>query len=153
MSHALAVIERPGYESGAYDTFIRTDSNIIAKQPLKTDGTPASGGPSLRNVDAIFFMGHRDVPIDDTQKFELLSFVRDEASTFSDGFHQPKAYSRDRIQVVDGVDRRRAGAAPMRGPAATASSSERRAAPRTRDGYRSHRFLDSCTNTLVYCIT
>src|SRR3954470_5226944 len=70
VSHALAVIERLGYESGAYDTFIRTDSNIVAKQPLKTDGTPASGGPSLSNVDAIFFMGHRDVPIDEKQKAE-----------------------------------------------------------------------------------
>src|SRR5262245_9674776 len=42
VSHALAVIERLGYESGAFDTFIRTDSNIIAKTPLKTTGQPAS---------------------------------------------------------------------------------------------------------------
>src|SRR5215210_8770650 len=67
-SHALSVIERLGYESGAYDTFIRTDSNIIAKQPKKTTGDPASGGPSLAMADAIFFMGHRDVPIDEGQK-------------------------------------------------------------------------------------
>ena len=64
MGHALAIIERLGYESGMWDTFIRTDSNIISKQPKKTDGTPASGGPSLGNVDAIFFLGHRDVPLD-----------------------------------------------------------------------------------------
>jgi hypothetical protein len=62
VSHALAVIERLGYESGAYDTYIRTDSNIISKHPLMTDGKPASGGPSLSNVDAIFFLGHRDGP-------------------------------------------------------------------------------------------
>src|SRR5262245_63174982 len=41
VSHALAVIERLGYESGAYDTFIRTDSNIISKSPLMTNGQPA----------------------------------------------------------------------------------------------------------------
>ena len=81
-SHALAVIERLGYESGAYDTFIRTDSNIVSKKPLKTTGEAASGGPSLANVDAIFFMGHRDVPLDDAQKAELLSFVRDEGKGF-----------------------------------------------------------------------
>lgn len=75
-SHALSVIERLGYESGAYDTFIRTDSNIIANQPKRTTGEPASGGPSLATVDAIFFLGHRDVPIDDQQKQELLAFVR-----------------------------------------------------------------------------
>jgi uncharacterized protein len=82
ISHALATIERLGYESGAYDTFIRTDSNIISKKPLKTTGQAASGGPSLANVDAIFFMGHRDVPLDDGQKAELLSFVRDEGKGF-----------------------------------------------------------------------
>ena len=81
-SHALSVIERLGYESGAYDTFIRTDSNIIAKQPLKTDGTPASGGPSLSTVDGIFFLGHREVPLDAKQKAELLSFVHDDGRGF-----------------------------------------------------------------------
>ena len=34
-SHALSVIERLGYESGLYDTYIRTDSNIISKTPKK----------------------------------------------------------------------------------------------------------------------
>lgn len=77
IGHALAVIERLGYDSGLWDTQIRTDSNIISKAPKKTDGTPASGGPSLANVDAIFFMGHRDVPLDDAQKAELLQFVRE----------------------------------------------------------------------------
>ena len=68
VSHALAVIERLGYESGAYDTYIRTDSNIVANEPKMTTGAPASGGPSLANVDAIFFLGHRDVPLDQQQK-------------------------------------------------------------------------------------
>jgi len=76
-SHALAVIERLGYESGAYDTYIRTDSNIISKQPRMTDGRPASGGPSLENVDAIFFLGHREIQLDDQQKAELIAFVKD----------------------------------------------------------------------------
>ena len=64
VSHALAMIEQLGYESGLWDTFIRTDSNIISKTPKKTDGSAASGGPNLNNVDAIFFMGHREVPIE-----------------------------------------------------------------------------------------
>lgn len=81
-SHALAIIERLGYDSGAYDTFIRTDSNIAAMQPKKTTGEPASGGPSLATVDAIFFLGHRDVPIDEAQKADLLAFVRDQGKGF-----------------------------------------------------------------------
>jgi type 1 glutamine amidotransferase len=77
VSHALAVIERLGYDSGVYDTFIRTDSNIAAMDPKRTTGEPASGGPNLRMADAIFFLGHRDVPVDDQQKSDLLAFVRD----------------------------------------------------------------------------
>lgn len=82
VSHALSVIERLGYESGAYDTFIRTDSNIVANEPRRTTGEPASGGPNLRMADAIFFLGHRDVPIDEQQKNELLAFVRDQGKGF-----------------------------------------------------------------------
>src|SRR5215468_6196367 len=75
-SHALAVVERLGYESGLWDTYIRTDSNIVANTAFKTDGTPASGGPSLSNVDGIFFLGHREIDINAKQKEELLAFVR-----------------------------------------------------------------------------
>ena len=77
VGHALAVIEKLGYESGQWDTFIRTDSNIISATPKKTDGSAASGGPNLNNVDAIFFMGHREVPLDPSQREELLKFVRE----------------------------------------------------------------------------
>ena len=67
-SHALAVVERIGYDSGLWDTFIRTDSHIVDKQAYKTDGTPASGGPSLSNVDGIFFLGHREIDINPQQR-------------------------------------------------------------------------------------
>jgi uncharacterized protein len=82
VSHALAVIERLGYESGAYDTFIRTDSNIVANQPLMTTGAAASGGPSLANVDAIFFLGHREIALEPQQRADLLAFVRDAGKGF-----------------------------------------------------------------------
>jgi hypothetical protein len=75
-SHALSVIEQLGYDSGVYDTYIRTDSNIIAAQPLMTTGARASGGPDLATADAIFFMGHREVALDEKQKTELAAFVR-----------------------------------------------------------------------------
>ena len=82
-SHALAVIERLGYESGACRTRssapTRTSSRSSRRRPT---GEPASGGPSLSNGDAIFFLGHRDVPIDEAQKKELLAFVRDDGKGF-----------------------------------------------------------------------
>lgn len=74
-SHALAIVERLGYDSGLWDTFIRTDSHIIYNTALKTDGTTASGGPSLSNVDGIFFLGHREIELNAQQKKELLAFV------------------------------------------------------------------------------
>jgi uncharacterized protein len=82
VSHALALIERLGYESGLWDTYIRTDSNIASYKPQMTTGQAASGGPSFNNVDAIFFMGHREVPIDDKQKADLLKFVHDDGKGF-----------------------------------------------------------------------
>jgi type 1 glutamine amidotransferase len=81
-SHALALIERLGYESGMWDTYIRTDSNIISYQPKMTTGQPASGGPNLGNVDAIFYMGHREIQLDDQQKADLLKFVHDDGKGF-----------------------------------------------------------------------
>jgi len=92
VSHALAVIERLGYESGLYDTYIRTDSQIISKHPLMTDGKPASGGPSLANVDAIFFLGHREIQLDSQQKADLLSFVKDDGKGFVAGHTATTAF-------------------------------------------------------------
>ena len=34
ITHAVATIERLGRESGAYDTSIRTDSQLITKRPI-----------------------------------------------------------------------------------------------------------------------
>jgi hypothetical protein len=81
-SHALALIERLGYESNLWDTYIRTDSNIISYHPLMTTGQPASGGPSLATADAIFFLGHREIQLDDGQRADLLKFVHDDGKGF-----------------------------------------------------------------------
>src|SRR5262249_903087 len=63
VSHALATIERLGYESGAYVTYIRTDSQLITKSKIERHDprTPnLSADVKARNLndfDAIFFMG------------------------------------------------------------------------------------------------
>ena len=78
VSHALAVDRAARLRVGACGTRSSAPTrNIISKTPKKTDGSAASGGPNLNNVDAIFFMGHREVPLDAAQKEELLSFVRE----------------------------------------------------------------------------
>ncbi len=85
VSHALALIERLGYESGVYDTYIRTDSAIVSKHPKMTTGQPASGGPNLNNVDAIFFLGHREIELDKEQRADLLSFIKEDGKGFVAG--------------------------------------------------------------------
>jgi type 1 glutamine amidotransferase len=82
IGHAEAIIEELGYKSGLWSTWIRTDSNIIAKRPKTTTGDPASGGPSLCNVDAIFFLGHREIELSPEQRADLLWFVHDAGKGF-----------------------------------------------------------------------
>ena len=78
----MAVIEELGYKSGLYDSYIRTDSNIISRHPKMTTGEPASGGPSLCNVDAIFFLGHREIDLDAQGRADLMWFIHDAGKGF-----------------------------------------------------------------------
>lgn len=83
VSYSLAQLQRLGHISGAYDVIIRTDSDIISFHPMMTDGkTPASGGPSLCNIDAIIYAGHRTVPLDAGQKADLITAIRDRGVGF-----------------------------------------------------------------------
>jgi uncharacterized protein len=88
ISHALSTIERLGWESGAYDTIIRTDSQSITKSPiLFKQGTGIATGEQFlaRNLDyfdAIFFFGVREIDLDAQQREDLLRFVRDDGKGF-----------------------------------------------------------------------
>ena len=88
ITHALSTIERLGWESGAYDTIIRTDSQSITKAPiLFRQGTGIASGEQFlaRNLtyfDAIFFFGVREIDLDVQQRVDLLSFVRDDGRGF-----------------------------------------------------------------------
>ena len=78
ISHALATMERLGRESGAYDMYIRTDSQWITAQPVPA---PARNAKNLRDFDAIFFFGTGD-NLNAQQKKDLLSFIHDEGKGF-----------------------------------------------------------------------
>lgn len=78
ISHALATMERLGRESGAYDLFIRTDSQWITKQPIPQ---PARNTKNLNDFDAIFFYGTGD-DLNAQQKKDLLSFIREDGKGF-----------------------------------------------------------------------
>jgi type 1 glutamine amidotransferase len=88
ISHAVATIERLGRASGAYDTFIRTDSQLITKHPITfAAGTGIATGETfnVRNLDyfdAIFFFGVREIELTPEQRADLLSFIRDDGKGF-----------------------------------------------------------------------
>lgn len=83
ISHAAATIERLGYETGTYDTIIRSDSQLITKHSvLGTDGKPLLYSKNLNDFDAIFFFGVREISLTPQQKVDLLSFVHDDGKGF-----------------------------------------------------------------------
>src|SRR5262249_60385259 len=81
ISHAIATIERLGRQSGLYDTYIRTDSQLITKQPIMLGARP-SNAKNLNYFDAIFFFGLREIELSDQQKADLMSFIKDDGKGF-----------------------------------------------------------------------
>lgn len=88
ITHALSTVERLGWESGLYDTVIRTDSQSITKSPIlfkHGTGIAAQEQFLARNLtyfDAIFFFGVREIDLDPQQRADLLSFVKDDGKGF-----------------------------------------------------------------------
>lgn len=83
VTRAMVTIERLGRESGLYDTYIRTDSQLITKQPITLPGAQfPSTNKNLDYFDAIFFFGLREIELTTRQKANLLSFVKDDGKGF-----------------------------------------------------------------------
>ena len=76
VSDALGTLYQLGQESGLWDTWIRTDTRSITKKDL-----PANA-KNLKYFDAVFFMTTSELPLDDSQKADLLSFVKEEGKGF-----------------------------------------------------------------------
>jgi type 1 glutamine amidotransferase len=72
----MATVERLGRQTGLYDTWIRTDTQLVTK-------TRAPGHVlNLDDFDAIFFYSIGELPMTQQQKADLLSFVRDDGKGF-----------------------------------------------------------------------
>lgn len=76
VSDALATMYELGQESGIWDTYIRTDTQLITKKKLP------GNAKNLDYFDAVFFMTTGELPMDEEQKAALLSFVRDDGKGF-----------------------------------------------------------------------
>jgi type 1 glutamine amidotransferase len=80
VSTGLATIYNLGKESGLWDTYIRTDTQLITKGKV-----PAGNAKNLDYFDAIYFYTTGELPMDDQQKADLLAFVRDDGKGFIGG--------------------------------------------------------------------
>jgi type 1 glutamine amidotransferase len=75
-SYGLATIWKIGQKSGVYDTYIRTDTELITKKKLSRNAK------NLDYFDAILFFTTGELDMDDQQKADFLSFIRDDGKGF-----------------------------------------------------------------------
>jgi type 1 glutamine amidotransferase len=76
VSSAAGTIWKLGHETGLWDTYIRTDTQLVTKKPLGLNAK------NLGYFDAVIFYTSGELPMDDSQKADLLSFVRDDGRGF-----------------------------------------------------------------------
>ncbi len=77
VSNALATIYKLGHESGLWDTYIRTDSQLITKDKLV-----AGNAKNLDYFDAVVFYTTGELKMTDKQKADLLAFVHEDGKGF-----------------------------------------------------------------------
>lgn len=96
VSHAVSVIEQIGRESGAYVTFIRTDTDWVTKQDTWGQNDYAKGGPkqargkNLDYFDAVLFYTNGDTTMTPQQKQDLLDYIAKDGKGFI-GIHTATA--------------------------------------------------------------
>jgi uncharacterized protein len=76
ISPAMATLYNLGRRSGRWNTYFRTDCAAITKKPLKW------GAKNLNAFDAVVFYTDGNLDMDDSQKADLLSFIRDDGKGF-----------------------------------------------------------------------
>lgn len=73
---AMVTLYQLGKTSGRWETDFRTDCTALTKKPLKW------GAKNLNDFDVVAFYTDGDLDMDDSQKADLLSFVRDDGKGF-----------------------------------------------------------------------
>src|SRR5438094_4196602 len=79
VSNGLATIWKIGHDTGLWDTYIRTDTQLITKKKLEANAK------NLDYFDAVYFYTTGELAMDDEQKAALLSFVHDDGKGFVGG--------------------------------------------------------------------
>src|SRR3954469_5415331 len=76
ISTAMATLYNIGRSSGKWNTTFKTDCTSITKKPLKWSTK------NLNAYDAVAFFTDGDLDMDDSQKADLISFVREDGKGF-----------------------------------------------------------------------
>src|SRR5881396_229772 len=76
VTHAMVTIERLGKETGLWDSVIRTDTEALTKKKLEYNAK------NLNDFDAVLFYTGGALEMDDQQKADFLSFIRDDGKGF-----------------------------------------------------------------------
>jgi type 1 glutamine amidotransferase len=79
ISYAAGTIWKLGHDSGLWDTYIRTDTQLITKKKLTVNAR------NLDYFDAVYFYCSADLDLDAEQKASLLAFVHDDGKGFIGG--------------------------------------------------------------------
>ena len=80
VSNGLATIYNLGKESGLWDTYIRTDTQLISKKK-----NIAPNAKNLDYFDAVYFYTTGELAMTDDQKADLLSFIHEDGKGFIGG--------------------------------------------------------------------
>lgn len=82
VSHALATIERLGRETKLFDTYIRTDSQLLTKQQISVGPRKNVNARNLNYFDAVFYFGTGEGDLTPQQKADLMSFIKEDGKGF-----------------------------------------------------------------------
>lgn len=95
-SRAAAVLEQIGHETGDFDLYIQTSTDLITKAKVYGTGDHAEGGVSpamarnLDDFDAVAFYTNGDLTMSDAQLQDLLRFIGEDGKGFV-GIHSATA--------------------------------------------------------------
>jgi type 1 glutamine amidotransferase len=75
-SYAMGTLWKLGHDTGLWETYLKTDCQLITKKKLE------GNAKNLDYFDAVAFYTTGELDMDDSQKADLLSFVRDDGKGF-----------------------------------------------------------------------
>jgi len=75
-SHAMGTLWKLGQESGAWDTYFKTDTQLITRKKL------TANAKNIDFFDAVAFYTTGELDMDDEQKAALIAFVKDDGKGF-----------------------------------------------------------------------